>query len=236
MIKKGKYQQSSEAARGRLPQVNTRVQRGRTHLHCACTGACAMRRAPGGRAWFGAARICCRRTTPPQTGGPPSRSSGRHKHLPIQAMVCESSSWRQGSERQRLRRVRGACEAWHRTRSVAVVALDGATAADGARCGEAEIRTRLGFWTGNPAGIVGRASLILEVGWGEISSCKLPEAQIHDPEARFRYRLLPQNLYGPLGCKPLHRTVSLCSGSRSSRSSASCRRRPPPRPLAGLRR
>lgn len=46
---------------------------------------------------------------------------------------------------------------------------------------------------------------------------------------------LPQNPHGPLGPE-LHHTASPCRGSRSSRSAASCRRRPPPRPLAGPRR
>jgi len=57
-------------------------------------------------------------TTPPRSNGrePPSRSSGRREHLPIQATDRESASWRQGSERQCRRRVRRACEAWHRTR------------------------------------------------------------------------------------------------------------------------
>ena len=141
--------------------------------------------------------------------------------------------------------MRRACEAWNRTRSVAVVAPDGATAADGDQGGEAEIRTRFLGILDRESGIMGRASYEssqAEESWAWARRERSAHVTPGSLKTRSRgpclvwSRHLPQNLYGPLGRKPLHHTVSPCSGSRSSRSAACCRRRPPRRPLAGLRR
>jgi len=100
-------------------------------------------------------------TTPPRSNGrePPSRSSGRREHLPIQS----------DGSRERIM-ASGIGEAVSPSPEASVRGMaphagpspssapDGATAADGDRSGGAEIRTRLGFWTENPAGIMGRAS------------------------------------------------------------------------------
>lgn len=51
---------------------------------------------------------------------------------------------------------------------------------------------------------------------------------------KFSPLLKPLGLLGPNFPTALNH--SPCRGSRTSRSAASCRRRPPPRPLAGLRR
>ena len=156
MIRKGKYQQSSEAARCHSAQVNTRAQGGRTHLRCACTG-----RLRNPSSTWRARMIRARprllppdHTTPPRSNGrePPSRSSGRREHLPIQATDRESASWRQGSERQCRRRVRRACEAWHRTRVRRRRPHPTAQRPPtGTRVGKQKSeRVSLGFWTENP--------------------------------------------------------------------------------------
>ena len=114
--------------------------------------------------------------------------------------------------------MRRACEAWNRTRSVAVVAPDGATAADGDQGGEAEIRTRFLGILDRESGIMGRASYEssqAEESWAWARRERSPHVTPGSLKTRSRgpclvwSRHLPQNLYGPLGRKPLHHTVAM---------------------------